>query len=78
MPDDAREMRFQTENITCLGCAADMEKILRGTRGIIDATVNFKTETVYVRYDARVLDRKQVFIAVRRLVYSLKILSESE
>jgi copper chaperone CopZ len=78
LSDDAREMWFQVENITCPGCATDMEIVLRNVNGILDASVDFSTETIRVRYDARVLDRKQVFIAVRRLVYSLKILPESE
>lgn len=77
MSDDLREIRFQAENITCSSCATDMENILRDTRGILDASVNFKDETVHVRYDSGILDRKQVFIAVRRLGYPLRLLSES-
>jgi P-type Cu+ transporter len=78
MSENTREIRFQAENITCLSCAADMEKILRDTKGILTATVNFKDETVHVSYDAEMLDRKQVFAAVRRLGYPLRLLFESE
>ncbi len=78
MSAGSREMRFQAENITCSSCAADMENILRDTQGILDASVDFNDETVHVRYDARILDRKEVFAAVRRLGYPLRLLSESE
>ncbi len=78
MSDGVREIRFQAEDITCSSCAEDMEKILRETAGIVDATVNFSNETVHVRYDPALLDKKQVFSAVRRLGYPLRLLSESE
>ncbi len=74
----AREIRFQADNITCSSCAEDMEKILRATPGILDASVNFLKETVHVRYDPGILDKRQVYVTVRRLGYPLKILSEGE
>ena len=77
MAGNTREMRLKAENITCLSCAGDMENILRSTEGILDASVDFTEETVYVKYDPLVLDRKQVFFAVRRLGYKVKIISES-
>ena len=77
MAEDTREMRLKAEGITCLSCAGDMENILRDTAGILEASVNFAEETVYVKYDPQVLDRKQVFFAVRKLGYKVKIISES-
>jgi Cu2+-exporting ATPase len=68
-----KEMRLKAEVLDCSDCVSDMEKILRDTDGIIDASVNFKEDTIYVRYDPGVLDRKQVFSSVRRLGYKVKI-----
>jgi len=70
-------MRLKAEDITCLSCAGDMENILRDTEGILDASVNYAEGTVYVKYDPQVLDRKQVFFAVRKLGYKVNIISES-
>jgi len=53
-----------------------MENILRDTEGILDASVNYAEGTVYVKYDPQVLDRKQVFFAVRKLGYKVNIISE--
>ncbi len=78
MSHGSKELRFQAENITCSSCAEDMENILRGTHGLLDASVNFSSETVHVRYDPGILDRKQVFYAVRKLGYPLKLLPETE
>lgn len=71
-----REMRLKTAGIECSDCVPDMEKILRDTEGIINASVNFKEDTIYVIYDPSVLNRKQVFSAVRRLGYKVKIIDE--
>lgn len=76
MEKKIREMRLKAEGLDCSDCVPDMEKILRDTGGIIDASVNFKEDTIYVRYDPGVLDRKQVFSAVRRLGYKVIIVDE--
>lgn len=76
MEENSREMLFQAEAITCSICAGDMENILRETEGIIDASVDFAGETVWVKYDPQKLDRKKVFFAVRRLGYKIRIISE--
>jgi copper chaperone CopZ len=75
--ENIREMRLKAEDITCLSCAGDMENILRNTEGVVDAAVDFADETVYVKYDPQILDRKQVFFAVRKLGYKVKIISEN-
>lgn len=76
MEDNTRELIFKAEDITCSSCAADMEMILQEKEGIINASVHFAEETVRVRYNPRKLDRKEVFIAVRKLGYKIKIIAE--
>ena len=71
-----REMRLKAEVLDCSDCVPDMEKILRDTNGIIDASVNFKDDIIYVKYDSGKLDRKQVFSTVRKLGYKVKIIEE--
>ncbi len=77
MNKNTREMKLQAEGITCSSCAKDMENILRDKDGIIDVTVRFADETIDIRYDTGVIDRKQVFIAARKLGYKVKIIHES-
>jgi copper chaperone CopZ len=73
---NTKEMVFQAEGITCSGCAGDMETILREVEGIREASVNFTSEIIRVRYDPLSLDRKAVFSAVRSLGYKVRILEE--
>lgn len=69
-------MVLRAEDITCPGCAGDMEVILRQREGVIEASVDFAKGIIRVRYDPQLLDRKTVFSAVRRLGYRVRILEE--
>ena len=71
------EMRLKADGITCSGCAGDMENILADMDGIVDVSVNFIEDAVVIKYDPDVIDRKNVYIAVRKLGYPLKIVSET-
>jgi Cu+-exporting ATPase len=70
------EMKLQAEDITCISCAEDMEKILQETEGILEASVNYSDDSIYVRYDSDIINRKQVYLAVRKLGTIRKIISE--
>ena len=74
MEEDSQEIMFQAEGITCLGCAGDMEDILRQTEGIIDAAVNYNLETIYVKFNPQKFNKKEVSFAVRKLGYKIKII----
>ena len=72
-----KEMKLLADDITCTSCAGDMEKILCDTEGIVDAAVNYNDDTISVRYDPEITDRKKVYFAVRKLGTIKQILSES-
>ena len=72
-----KEMKLLADDITCTSCAGDMEIILRETAGIVDAAVNYRDDTISVRYDPEIIERKKVYLAVRKLGTIKKILSES-
>ncbi len=76
MGDNLREMRLQADAIVCISCAEDMEKILKDKEGIVDASVSYKDDSVVVKYDPGIIDRKEVYTAVRKLTFPLKIVSE--
>lgn len=72
-----KEMKLKAEGITCSGCADDMERVLSSIKGISEATVHFADEIIQIRYDPDVIDRKQVYLAARKLAFGMKIISES-
>lgn len=76
MPDNISEMKLTAEGITCISCAGDMEEILREKPGIIDVSVSYADDSVVVKYDSVIINRKDVYFAVRKLGIPLKIVSE--
>lgn len=76
MPDSIREMKLMADGITCISCAGDMEGILREKPGIIDVSVSFADDAVVIKYDPLIIDRKEVYMSVRKLGFPLKIVSE--
>lgn len=77
MSENIKEMKFQAEGITCTSCAEDMEKILRDKDGIIDVSVSYTDDAVVIKYNPEIIDRKEVYTAVRKLGFPLKIVSET-
>lgn len=69
-------LRFKAQGITCRACASDMETVLNNKDGITSATVDYDTETVDVRFDPSALDKKDIFSAVRKLVFKLDVLKD--
>ena len=76
MSDNLKEMNLKADGIVCTGCAGDMETILLDREGIVDATVSFIDDVIQVIYDPDIIDRKHVYMAVRRLGFPVKIVSE--
>ncbi len=72
MDPDYKEMNIQVDGITCTACAIDMENILLGKQGILDASVNYRNGTVNVRYDPQKTDDRQIFYNVRKLGFKAK------
>jgi copper chaperone CopZ len=73
MAKKAKELRLKAEGIICSGCAEDMENILRGKKGVLDASVNYSDGTIHIRYDPDLLDEKRIFLAVRKLGFKTRV-----
>jgi Cu+-exporting ATPase len=70
------KMRFKLQGITCRECAADMENILGEREGIDLASVDYDNDTVEVSFDSEALEKKDVYLAVRRLGFKVDILKD--
>lgn len=71
-----REIKLQTDEIACTGCIEDMETILRGQDGILEARVNYAEETIDIKYDPEVIERAHVIHAARRVADIVRVVSE--
>lgn len=62
----------------CTGCVEDMQTVLRDTEGINDATVSFSDGIININYDPEIIDTREVFIRVKNLGFTTKILEGGE
>ncbi len=75
MRNKIKEIKFQTEGITCAAYAIDMENILLAKKGILDASVSYMEGLINIRYDPDVIKRIDVIYNVRKLGFKIKPLS---
>ncbi|MCX7682424.1 MAG: heavy metal translocating P-type ATPase [Anaerolineae bacterium] len=57
--------------MTCASCAARVEKALRGTPGVVDATVNLAAESARVRFNPEVITIGDLVQAVHQAGYEI-------
>ncbi len=67
---DSGKQQFKVGGMTCANCALAIEKKLKGTEGVRNATVNFANETVSVEFDSSVVNMKEIFEQVRDAGYT--------
>jgi Cu2+-exporting ATPase len=57
--------------MTCAGCAASVESMLRAQTGVLSANVNFANQTVFLEYIPRVTSPSAMQAAVKSIGYEL-------
>jgi Cu+-exporting ATPase len=76
MSENEKTLKLKAKDITCSGCAMDMENILNEKDGIIEAKVDFSAGTVDVRHDPGKIDSKKVFDEVRKLGFKTEVIKD--
>jgi len=61
------DITLLVEGIPCSGCAMDVENILLGMDGIVEAAVSITTNTVKILYDPSEIEKKEIIDRVRKL-----------
>ncbi|MDR1437383.1 MAG: heavy metal translocating P-type ATPase [Candidatus Symbiothrix sp.] len=64
---------FPVLNMSCAGCAASVQKILRQQPGVISANVNFAGKTAFIEYNTAFTDGEKLRAAVRSAGFDLII-----
>jgi Cu+-exporting ATPase len=65
------EVELPLVGMTCANCAGTIERRLKKTEGVLDATVNFASEKANVRYTPGVTNRALLVAAVRKAGYDV-------
>ncbi|MFO8112958.1 MAG: heavy metal translocating P-type ATPase [Desulfosalsimonadaceae bacterium] len=74
-----RNVELPVTGMTCANCGASIEKALfRKADGVLDASVNFATETAAVEYIPTVIDLEEIVTVIKRAGYNAYIPDESK
>ena len=71
-----RELTLKLTDISCTGCAEDMEIFLRNQYGILEAHVNYAAHTIDIQYDPELIDYPAVIQAARKVANIREIITE--
>ncbi|MFC1844633.1 heavy-metal-associated domain-containing protein [Thermodesulfobacteriota bacterium] len=70
------EIKFLVEDITCAGCAMDMENILLELNGVDEASLNYAAGEFIIQYDPGVVEEKTITKKVENLGFKTKLIKE--
>ncbi|RXA17806.1 heavy metal translocating P-type ATPase [Methanosarcina sp. MSH10X1] len=65
------------EGMSCASCAANIERILIKTDGVISASVNFPLEKAVVEFDSSRISVREIIAAVQGIGYGASVRTES-
>ena len=65
------------EGMSCASCAANIEKVLNKTNGVISASVNFPLEKAVVEFDSSRISVREIIAAVKRIGYGASVRAET-
>ncbi len=71
-----KALKLKVEGMTCLGCAEDMEILLKNIPGIIDAKVFYADDLVTVTFDPDAVDAREVFRKVAKLGFKASVVKQ--
>ena len=70
------EIKFLIEDITCTGCAMDMENILLDLSGVEEASLNYADGRFAIQYDSGEIEAESIIKKVKTLGFKTKLLTE--
>jgi Cu+-exporting ATPase len=65
------------QGMSCASCAANIEKILNKTEGVISASVNFPLEKAVVEFDSARISVREIIAAVKGIGYGASVKAET-
>ena len=78
MSKNINKVIYPVSGLSCAGCAAGVQKLLREQRGVITADVNFATTSASIEFDPKETNPENLRRAVHDLGYELLISSEKK
>ena len=70
------EIKFLIGDITCTGCAMDMENILLDLNGVETASINYADGVFTIQYDSGEIEAETIIKKVGNLGFNTKLLPQ--
>lgn len=64
---------LQLRGMTCTACAANIERVLQRTEGVVSASVNFPLEKAFVEYDSSRVSARDMISAIEGIGYGASV-----
>jgi len=71
------KVTLNLQGMSCASCAANIEKILNKTEGVISASVNFPLEKAFVDFDSGRVSVREIIAAVQGIGYGASVQAEN-
>ncbi len=71
------KVTLNLQGMSCASCAANIEKVLNKTDGVISASVNFPLEKAVVEFDSSRISVREMTAAVQRIGYGASVRTEA-
>ena len=71
------KVTLNLQGMSCASCAANIEKILNKTDGVISASVNFPLEKAFVEFDSSRISVREIIAAVQGIGYGASVRGET-
>jgi copper chaperone CopZ len=68
-------IKFYIEDITCTGCAMDMENIVLDLNGVEEASLNYADGEFIIQYDPGAIEEKTIIKKVKNLGFKTKLIT---
>jgi len=71
------KVTLNLQGMSCASCAANIEKILNKTDGVISVSVNFPLEKAFVEFDSSRISVREIIAAVQGIGYGASVRAET-
>lgn len=71
------KVTLNLQGMSCASCAANIEKILNKTDGVISVSVNFPLEKAFVEFDSSRISVREIIAAVQGIGYGASVRTET-
>lgn len=71
------KVTLNLQGMSCASCAANIEKILNKTDGVISASVNFPLEKAFVEFDSSYISVREIIATVQGIGYGASVKAET-